>query len=266
VVLAPLGVPPDAYAQRVREASRRVHSGEDDRERRSRNVEVGDDADLLYLAYPWWGPIMATGGGYGPNWWLVDHPYADGHFGYAIYLTPEDRRRPEAPPVQDVAVHVSAEGGWLLSDVGRAALEVRALLPYRFEVDVGAASFVERRVRADGGARWDYAVTGTAHVGWTFAQDEHWQFRSLLGVRTWSDAEGTAVGFDLRYGVEVFPVQPLIVSVDLAAGYTGATWLLRARGTLGLALGPVEVYAGWDHTVVGGVVLGGVVGGLRAWI
>lgn len=256
-----------AEAQRLREASRRVRRDDGDRERsRDRDRAGGDGDGWLYLAYPWWGPIAATGGGYGPDWWLADHPYADGHHGYAIYLTEEDRHLPEAPPVQDVSVQLSLEGGWVPLEIGRAAAEVRALLPYRFEVDAGAVGFAERRRTEDGRVGWDWVVTATAHVGWTFAQDEHWQFRSLAGVRTWTDAEGTVVGFDLRYGVEVFPISPLVLSVDLATGFTGAAWLLRARGTLGLMAGPVEIYAGWDHLVVDWVPLGGAVAGVRGWI
>ena len=41
--------------------------------------------------------------------------------------------------------------------------------------------------------------------------------------------------------------------------------MLEGRATAGVMIGNVELYAGYQHTQVGAVPLGGPLAGLRAW-
>ncbi|MFK7985023.1 MAG: hypothetical protein AB8I08_03255 [Sandaracinaceae bacterium] len=228
----------------------------------------GDAAMLEALLYPFFGPVFATGDRWGPEWWLADHPYADGVDGYAVYL-PVDGSDLDAPPVQDIAVSASAEGGYLLGDAGRSALELRVMLPDRFEIDVRSAVLFEPRPAGT----WSLAGMQTLHLGLRFAQDANWQFHVGMGARLFHDRQGAMPGFDFRYQVDVFPARPWVVSVRLSLGNLGRALTVGGRVTIGLALGPVEVLVGYDHlAVIDGVDhsrsvdLSGPIGGLRIWI
>lgn len=229
----------------------------------------GGDSGLAYLAYLWLGPIIELGETYDPCWTLADHPYAWDAPGYAVCIPPEIRANdPNLPPLQDESVQVRVEGGYVFDGVARAAVEARAMLPYRFEVDAGFVGLAEPQTSAD------VALVGmfSAHVGWRFAQDEHWQFRTLLGARTWTDLYGTAGGFDFRYGFEVFPIWPLVISFDFTIGNLNTALTLGGRVTVGFMLDLLELYVGYDEL---GIIptdaslalasVGGPLGGLRLW-
>ncbi len=225
--------------------------------------------DLAYLAYLWLGPIMELGETYDRCWALADHPYAWDAPGYAVCIPPEIRAiDPTLPPVQDESVQVRVEGGYVFFGVARTAVEARAMLPYRLEVDAAFVGFIEPQTSTD------VALAGmaSAHVGWRFAQDEHWQFRTLLGARTWTDIHGTAAGFDFRYGFEVFPIWPLVISFDFTVGDLNTALTLGARLTVGFMLDLLELYVGYDDFAILPTDasiplanLGGPIGGLRFW-
>lgn len=241
--------------------SRRRRSRQARPRRRSRDTDVLEAFFILFF-----GPVFATGDRWGSEWWLADHPYADDVPGYALYLTERDA---SAPPVQDIAMSVSAEGGYVVGGAGRGALDVRLMLPERFEIDVGAMALIERRAPGD----WDTLGMETLHVGLRFAQDLNWQFHTGIGARLLHHEEGATAGFDFRYGFDVFPARPWIVSTRVSLGHLGWSWTVGARLTVGLALGPAEVFVGYDHFSVfdledetNSAHVSGPVGGLRLWI
>lgn len=256
-------------AQTLARASAAAHGRGSSHYHRTRQHRQSGDAGLAYLAYLWVGPILELGETYDPCWALADHPYAWDAPGYAVCIPPDVRANdPTLPPVQDESVQVRVEGGYVFDGVVRTAVEARAMLPYRFEVDAAFVGFVEPQSSAD------VALVGMsyAHVGWRFAQDEHWQFRTLLGARTWTDLHGTTGGFDFRYGFEVFPIRPLVISFDFTIGDLGTALTLGGRLTVGFMLDLLELYVGYDEF---GIIptdaslplasLGGPIGGLRFW-
>ncbi len=171
-------------------------------------------------------------------------------------------------PTQDVAAQLRVEGGFVFPDVIRSAIEGRIMLPARFEIDVGFVGLGEPQR----GTSPVLVGMGTAHIGFRFAQNENWQFRSLIGVRTFSDENGTTAGFDFRYGVDIFPIRPLVVSAEITLGDLGSSFTLGARASIGLMIDAVEIYAAYENFALmptdgsATVNLGGPNAGIRIWL
>ncbi len=77
--------------------------------------------------------------------------------------------------------------------------------------------------------------------------------------------EAPALGWNVVIDFDLFPVRPLIAALRLEGGSLGDAYLLHGRASLGVAIGPIEPYAGYDHWIIGGVHLGAPVIGARAW-
>ncbi len=111
----------------------------------------------------------------------------------------------------------------------------------------------------------DTLTLGDVNVMFRFAQSEHVQFRMGLGPRFFMSQGVTAVGFNFAYGMDIFPVKPLTIGLHGDLGNAGYAGLAHGRVTLGVVLGPVELYAGWDALAIGKTRYHGPVGGVRGW-
>jgi hypothetical protein len=157
-------------------------------------------------------------------------------------------------------VNLSTDASYQYDGMWRGALSAR-LSAWRLELDTTWRLYLEHELEEE----TDSAVLGNAHLCYRFAQNPHLMFRAGVGYAHWIDAGGSEFGFDSIYGFDVFPRKPLIVSVDLGLGSLGDAFAWRARATLGANLGPVELFAGYEHISIGSVPLGGPVLGARAW-
>jgi hypothetical protein len=272
----------------VSSASKSRHEG------RSSSASAGASSDDDSSDTPW-GSALATVFGYifmAP--WMVPHwacegegprefayeryPYADGAAG-ALRLGPTVESQFDKPwldgtsvapqPTRQIAAEFTSDQSYVLGGLWRSSLAARLQLPLRFELDTVWSLYVEPQPQ---GA--DYAWSGAAHVAYRFAQTSNVQFRTGIGYRQWTGSNGAAFGIDTMYGFDVFWGPPLVSSVTLDLGTLGAALVAEARATLGVSLGPVEIFAGYDHvaiqgavsTVRGGVGLGGPLLGVRAWL
>lgn len=109
----------------------------------------------------------------------------------------------------------------------------------------------------------DELWTGDANVLFRFAQNERVQMRSGLGMAWLHDNIGTDLGFNFTYGGDIYPIQPLVISADLDAGWIGEAWFLHLRSTVGLQWKQVEVFTGYDYLEIGNAQLDGLVAGVR---
>jgi hypothetical protein len=162
-----------------------------------------------------------------------------------------------------VAIALDAESGYMLQGVVPSGLALRVLLPYRLELDArlsGLSDVTERPV-AVGSA-------GTAHVTYRFAQGQRYDFRTGLGLRTFT-LDSTHLGFDIVYGLDTYLGRRAVWRVELHAGSAGEAFVGQVRTTVGVMLARFEVYAGYDHTgylsATSHAALGGPIAGLRAW-
>jgi hypothetical protein len=127
-------------------------------------------------------------------------------------------------------------------------------------------TWLHERLDADGpGRAADDMVLGDVNGVYRFAQGERAEFRAGLGARILADGDHSHYGFNFTYGVDLFPVRPLILSATLDAGTLGSAGVFHARATAGVALSAFEVFAGYDYLRIGSVDLQGPVIGLRVW-
>ena len=110
-----------------------------------------------------------------------------------------------------------------------------------------------------------HAVLGETDAVIRFAQNEHWMFRSGLGVNSLSDALDTDVGFNFTYGVDWFPINPLVFSSEIDLGSLGHAWLFHVRTSAGVTFKGAEIFAAYDYYDIGDGQLKGLSAGVRLW-
>jgi hypothetical protein len=114
----------------------------------------------------------------------------------------------------------------------------------------------------------EQALSGTTHLTVRFAQSTRFDFRTGGGLRAFS-LQRPLYGFDLMYGMDMYARKPLLLHVELHLGNLSRALAAQARVTIGVQIWKLELYAGYDHTVVVGAEstarVGGPVFGLRAW-
>jgi hypothetical protein len=192
---------------------------------------------------------------------MLAHPYQARYDGYN--LVDDD---PDAPGRQ-FAANVAIEGAWLGDDVMRGAISGRLAFPF-VELDSRTSLLVE----APGGKPVDALYIGDAGLWVVPWRGPHWTMRVGGGLRYMVDGrtpgEGHreyALGWNVGAGFDFFPVRPLIVSYRLDLGRLWLATIVQNRATIGAAVGPVELLAGYDALRIGSTWLHGPTIGLRGW-
>lgn len=276
-----LGPASSAGAQLLRRASDTVRSSEpsrsssrdDDRgSRRSR--ERSDDSTLGRSS----GAVRSGGGGrgsggrergrwYGPRRWNYGPSYG-------VYVTTPAAAyagpslEPEHEPELRTMVVAQVEGSYVAGDVGRATAGVRVLLPAPVELHAGYSAYFEPLP----GGGLEALALGRLGAAYRMIDDDDLQLRIGGSVRHWQDALGARFGGEVALGLDMFPAEPLVLGIEGAIGIVGDAWAVEVRGTVGVMLEIVELYAGWHHLALeaingtGGVELTGPIAGVRLWI
>lgn len=115
------------------------------------------------------------------------------------------------------------------------------------------------------GFRSDELILGSTEVIFRFAQSPGIQMYSGIGFRTLIDNAQSCWGVNFTYGADIFPGDPLIVSLLFDAGTLGSAVVYRLRGTLGVAFDRLEIFAGIDYLNISGVPIWGPLLGARLW-
>ncbi|MGE0784827.1 MAG: hypothetical protein AB7S26_03990 [Sandaracinaceae bacterium] len=204
-----------------------------------------------YSGYGGWG--RATYSDPGPSYGATVGPQgctADGSVGGAGCVPPDV-----------FAVQLDVEGGYVLAGAGRVGVGARLRIP---EVPIDVASrysvFLEEV---------DHSVQSIAigRVGADIRIVEECGFVLRLGaaLRHMQDGLGPVFGLDAAASLELTLAEPIVIAMEATAGFIGQAVLLTARGILGVTLGIVTLYAGWDFQTLfnsGNVDLGGPMAGL----
>lgn len=164
------------------------------------------------------------------------------------------------------SVRLSAEGGYVLGGAGRGAVSARVQFSRLFDLAAGYALYVEPL----GGGRVDAVALGRLGFDIRVIETPNALLRVGMGLRHFHDAIGDVFGVDGAVGVDLFPGAPWVLSAEGGAGRIDQATLVFARATVGVMLGAVEVYAGYDHVGLlsdgDQVMLGGPLLGLRGWL
>ena len=152
---------------------------------------------------------------------------------------------------------LDAEGGELNALGGRVLLDSVS----RFGLDT---SFHNWREELPAGGVTDSWI-GDVNLVYRFAQSQSTQFRAGVGVNWLHDSVTTGAGFNLTYGVDLFPLKPLHVAAEIDWGGLGHTHLFHGRVTTGLILRNFEIYTGYDYLSVGQPEFHSLIVGTSIW-
>ncbi len=233
----------------------------------------GDVGLALYvLASPWWLPHMMVGDEIGRSFAFDTHPYANGYDGF-VHVA--GRSAPMAGGAggrsllgRGAAMQASVEGGWLDPTMQRIGLSARISGHHRFEIETRWSGYQELLGPAEraSGRVVDALWLGDVNVTWLHAVGESVLIRSGAGIRSMVDAGETTLGVNLTYGMDIFPVRPLVISLSGDLGTVGQALYRGVRATVGFMVGRVEIYGGYDGAWVDEISLGGGLFGVRAWL
>ncbi len=109
----------------------------------------------------------------------------------------------------------------------------------------------------------DELWTGDANIVYRFAQNERMQMRSGIGLAWLADNQQADLGFNFTYGGDIYPLDPLVISAELDAGWIGHAWMIHLRSTVGVVYKQAEVYTGYDYLEIGNAQLDGLVAGVK---
>ncbi|MBX3437866.1 MAG: hypothetical protein KF861_10280 [Planctomycetaceae bacterium] len=205
------------------------------------------------LTAPWWGPAALIDDDYVLNASFPSAPYDDGHEGYLVFNHEGESW------CKPFGLRYTSEFASDFSGLERVGGRLQLDTTSRFGIDTEWNSWSED-VRGGRETLW----TGDANLIFRFAQSEHVQFYTGLGVN-WLDGDDTDLGVNFTYGVDWFPTRPLVVRSVLDAGSIGDTGLLHSKTTIGVVYKHLELFTGYDVLRIGGTSLHGVMAGFTIW-
>jgi hypothetical protein len=233
-------------------------SSDGDRSSASGGDGSGDGLIAAMFFAPFVLPALAMNDDYGRDGFFPDYPYQQDRPGYMRFPVVEGD---EPEPLRTIAGSLTVEYGSDFKDVERYGQRLLLDTSPRFGIQAGHDWF---REELDGGTT-DEVNFGTVNLTFRFAQSRRALMYTGLGVNILDAGTKTDYGFNFLYGADVFPVKPVMLSLQMDAGTLGDANLFRARGTVGINWRRFEAFIGYDYLNVGGVELQGMMAGLRLW-
>jgi hypothetical protein len=188
------------------------------------------------------------------------YPYAETKHGYV-------ERVPEAEKDERgrmFAGRAMVEGGYMGDNVWRSGLGLR-LAYWRLALDNELHFYLEQPLR-------DALYLGTTNATFDFLMRPNVLWRLGGGLNYMIDGrtpgEGRreyAAGANFTTSIDVFPIQPLILSGRFDYGTLYKARVLTGRATIGFTYHGIEVFGGYEYKAIGNVPLHGPIAGLRLW-
>jgi hypothetical protein len=207
---------------------------------------------ILAISAPFAIPRFLSGDDWDHNTSFPDYPYADGAPGSLIRNSEtQGRKQNWMGTLQGITVQ---DGRGIARYGGRLLLDSES----RFGLDTETNFWTQSRTLGNQEQLW----TGDANIVYRFAESEHFQWRAGAGMNWLAYRGYNKEGFNFTYGVEWFPAKPWTVSSVLDIGTLGSGTLVHNRTTVGVMLGPLEAFAGYDYFAVDKAHFQGPVAGL----
>jgi hypothetical protein len=111
----------------------------------------------------------------------------------------------------------------------------------------------------------DQLWLGDVNLTYRFAQSERAQFRTGLGLNWLDDRDGTDLGVNFTYGMDLFPCKPWVLTSSIDWGTLGHAELFRFRSTAGVMVHNFEVYTGYEYLDIDRTRSNSLIGGVRVW-
>lgn len=209
---------------------------------------------VFTVTAPWWIPraILEDDGSGSAD--FPTAPYLDGSVGY-LMLNSDTVAQPRG-----WGGRWSADAGSDFDGTDTVTGRLQLDTVSRFGIDTSWA-----RLSEDVFSGPDELWLGDFNLVYRFAQSEHAQFFTGLGVNWSADHGHGDVGFNFTYGADWFPADPWVFSTTIDAGGIGGASLFRSRTTVGAMLNRFEAYGGFDYLNVEGTSVPSLIGGLRVW-
>jgi len=220
----------------------------------------------LWLAYftPWAIPHYAMGDSIKRPAWFAGYPYADGTPG-AVWIQRTDKlgqKLPAPKGLRPLSLQMSFESSYDASMLHRFTGSLRLDTAYRVGLEGSWSYFWDTLKGGDAETLW----SGDANVIIRFAQTERALMYTGAGARFMVDGLGVVPGFNLTYGLEAYPIRPLVVGFSIDMGNLGEAFVVHGRATVGAVLGRVEAYLGYDALKIAETVVHGPIAGLRYYM
>ena len=216
-------------------------------------------AILFGVTSPWWVPMTVLESEEEAFQGFPTAPYANGSDGYLVFDSVE---------TDDLASDTRAWGGRLSLDAGTnfdgvttQTGRLRLDTDSRFGLDTEWANLFERNAGSS-----DWLGRGDCNLVVRFAQSPRVQFHSGIGINWLADRNNADVGFNFTYGVDLFPVDPVVTSATIDLGKIGDASLIHFRGTVGAMISPrLHLYTGYDLLDLEGASIHSFLTGIEFW-
>jgi hypothetical protein len=199
------------------------------------------------------------------------YPYADGFDGWIVDLAADGEEGPPAPPsnapLAPVSFRFSLDYAYDWGEVQRPAIALALDTSSGFGLRADYTSYVEPLPRG----ALDYLGIGTLDATLRVVDAPRVALYLGLGWRYLADGDALRNGFNCLLAIDAFPVEPLVVSAIAEGGNLGAAGFLHGRLALGALIQRLEIFAGYDATIIAGaegdpIVFHGPVAGIRGWL
>jgi hypothetical protein len=216
---------------------------------------------LIALGGPFALPHLALSDDFHTPGYFPPYPYAQGELGY-MQIGASAARESDAPDFTRAwSARLAVEESNDFDRINRVAGRLLVETTSRFGLQTNWTYLHE--ILPCGCT--DESALGDFNLTYRFAQNEYAQFRAGLGARVMTDRWATNWGFNFTYGLDFFPVKPVVVSGTIDAGTLGSAGLFRAQTSIGLLLRRWEIYGGYDFMRIGVTNLQGPTVGVRLW-
>ncbi len=205
------------------------------------------------LTAPWWVPYNILESDSPQQMSFSAAPYADDYEGYI---------RREAPSgAKEWAGRFSVDTANNFDGVNTMTGRLRLDSVFRLGIDTEWGNLTERSHSSV-----DSLNRGDFNLVVRFAQSPRVQFHSGIGMNWLADRHISEYGYNFTYGVDVFPVKPVIASSTIDLGTVGKASLVHFRSTIGLMVRPrMELYTGYDLLQLGGTRIHSLLTGFEFW-
>jgi len=191
-----------------------------------------------------------------PEIFLAPYPYAEGHVGYIVHSD-----NLGAPP-QAWGGRAWFEYGMRTDGVERWTGQLLVERASGLGLDVNWNTYLEDLGPGLGHDRLDM---GELNLLLGFGRKRRAQWRAGVGFNWLDDAVQTDYGWNTTLQLDVYPVQPLIVSGQVDYGQIRHADMFHGAVTAGVIWRRWELFAGYDYRRIGHVDLEGPMFGARVW-
>jgi hypothetical protein len=217
-------------------------------------LEAVDGRPLLFvLSAPWWGPHVALNDDFSTEGEFMIAPYAWGIRGHVITGR-------VLQPTLNYSGRMSLHSGNDFDDLQWSTVRIQIDTTSRFGFDTEWTRWVESTPSGD-----DVLSSGDVNLRYRFAQSEHVEFHTGIGVNWLADGSDGEAGVNFIYSVDLFPAEPWTLSASIEGGTLGDAGLFHGRVGGGAVWWFMEIFAGYEVYRFGRVNLDGPFAGAAIW-